>query len=120
MVARGLTATRFVCINNTIMVENSTKGLPGLRIIREHLGLTQGGIGVSKGVYIGRLETGKTDCTQALQRQIASALCCEVIDLLGEPSPARLQEIRDAFELRNAQAVIARQAQREAAEQGVA
>lgn len=69
-----------------------------MRKIREHLGLAQDAIGVSKGVYIGRLETGKVDCTQALQRQIAAALCCEVFELLSNAiTDERLQQIEIAY-----------------------
>lgn len=58
--------------------------------------------------FIFALETGRRDCSQAVQRRIAAALGCEVTDLLGIPDEQRLQELKDSADLRNAQAVIAR------------
>ncbi len=88
-------------------------GLPGLKAVRTALGLTQAEIAESIGsspVTISQLEIGNKDCSQAFQRRLAEALCCSITDLVEESGEKRLDVIKNAFELRNAQAVIARQA----------
>lgn len=93
------------------------KGLPGCKPIREALSLTQSQLAKLTEVHLSFIfcvENGRKDCSQAVQRKIAGALSCEVTDLLKEPTSERLQEIKDAYELRGAQEIIARQADKKA------
>ena len=95
---------------------NSTKGLPGLKMVRNAVGLTQEQLafeGCCK-VHLGQIELGNRDTTQATQRRLADLLSCKVADLVDIPTPARLQEIKDAFEVRKAKEVLARQADKKA------
>lgn len=103
---------------NTRKKNTSGKGLPGLFPIREKLGLSQAKVGALCGSngraedYIRHVEGGLADCSQVVQRELAEALCCTVADLHSpELSDERLDKIKNAFELRNAQEVLARQAQ---------
>jgi predicted transcriptional regulator len=94
------------------------KGLVGLRHLRHALELTQSAVAKSAGcseVQIRHVETGWRDCTQAFQRRLASALCCEVVDLLATPTPQRLAEIRADYTQR-----VADQARAEAQKSEVA
>lgn len=103
-------------------VSLETKGLPGSRSIREFLDLTQQKAAKEAGLHphhLNSIECGRRDCTQALQRKIASALCCSVADLFGQPTPARLAEIRAAYLRRQADHAEA-EAARMAEEQGAA
>lgn len=47
---------------------------------------------------INAVECGRKDCTQAMQRCIAAALCCEPADLLAVPTPERLAQIKADFD----------------------
>lgn len=78
---------------------HSSKGLPGLKKIREKADLSQSQLSdrvgcTAKWVYL--IENG-TDCTQELQRKLAEVLHCTPADLLSEPSEQRLKEIRAAY-----------------------
>lgn len=99
-------------------------GLPGLKSIREALNIRQDVLAAQVGrtnQWISQIETGKDDCTQALQRKLARVLCCKVVDLLEEPTPERLAEIKDESEYQKGQEAAARIAAREAEQQkGVA
>ena len=77
---------------------NSTSqyGLPGLRSIRDSVGIMAKDLAQIVGVtpqWISSLETGAADCTAGLQRRIAGALCCSPADLLDTPTTPRLAEI---------------------------
>ena len=91
------------------------KGLLYLRTIRESSGLTTIELAARSGYapdFIRRIETGVKDCSQEAQRAISNVLACTPADLLQEPTPARLAEIRAAYTQRVADA--ARQAVSEA------
>ncbi len=110
-----------------VMTDENTplqKGLPGLRAIREALGLSQKEVAEKVHCtpdFIRFIETGRSDCRQDLHRQLAQALCCKVVELFEAPAPERLAEIKDAFEIRKGLEAAARQAQRQAEqEKGVA
>lgn len=90
------------------------RGLPGLRLVRKAIGLTQDEVskvaaGFSEGLKgphhqsINAIECGRKDCTQAMQRRIALALCCDLADLLSVPSEARLASIKAAYSKRQAE-----------------
>ena len=85
--------------------KNSTLGLPGLKIIRSFLGVKSKYIADETGFtpkWISGVENGHNDCTQKLQRQIASVLCCTVSDLNGRPDEERLKQIKRAYHLKQA------------------
>jgi len=86
------------------------KGLPGLREVRECLGLTQKQVGEKTGCsadFIRFIENGRSDCSQDVQRQLSQALCCKVSDLFEPPTDppapervARLDVIKIAYKRR--------------------
>lgn len=79
---------------------NSSLGVPGCKVIRERLGVTQGQLGAAIGQserWIRKIETGCRDCSQSTQRRIANKLCCTVPDLLNTPNEIRLEEIEAAY-----------------------
>lgn len=85
--------------------KNSTLGLPGLESIRSFLGVKSKHIAEETGYtpkWISDIETGKRDCSQKLQRRIASILCCTLADLNGVPCEARLNLIKRAYHLKQA------------------
>lgn len=99
-----------------LVENNSTKGLPGLKLVRNAVGLTQEQLafkGCCK-VHLGQIELGNRDTTQETQRRLADLLSCKVADLVDTPTSERLQEIKNAYEVRNAQEVLARQADKKA------
>jgi DNA-binding XRE family transcriptional regulator len=75
---------------------NSSLGVPGCKVIRERLGVTQAQLGAAINQserWIRKIETGCRDCSQSTQRRIANKLCCTVPDLLAAPNEIRLEEI---------------------------
>lgn len=99
----------------------SSMGIPGLRVVREILGVTIDYVASQAGVsarWIIAVEGGSRDCSQALQRQISSALCCTPADLISPPDTQRLLQIRAAYLRR--QADEAQLAAEQAADQEVA
>jgi len=77
-----------------------------LRPIRKHVGLSSQALAAILNCtpkWVEHIEAGKRDCTQKLQRRIASVLNCTVLDLLGQPDQQRLHEIAAAYHLREAQ-----------------
>lgn len=86
-----------------ILNKDTAKGLPGLKAVRNVVGLTQEELAVKAGtnkVHVGQIELGKRDCTMALHRRIASELCCSPAELLEEPAHDRLVEIEIAYKRR--------------------
>lgn len=95
--------------------QQEQKGLPGLLAIRERLKISQARLAAmcnEKGRNedsIRHIETGVSDCSQQLQRELARALCCTVADLHEAPNdnPAkqlerenRLKQIQLAYKRR--------------------
>lgn len=75
-------------------------GLPGLRAIRDILGITAQDLSNMVGVstnWVSVIERGHDDCTDKLKRQIAGALRCKVVDLIEPADEARLAEIKANF-----------------------
>jgi len=71
-----------------------------LRLIREAVGLSTIDLAARSGYapdFIRRIETGVKDCSQEAQRTISSVLSCTPADLLAEPSPVRLAEIKAIY-----------------------
>lgn len=90
--------------------------LPGLKPIREKLGFSQEKLGAeasSSGEAISNIETGARGASLALLKRITAVLCCSSDDLLSPQDPERLQEIKDAFEIRKGEEAKARQAERD-------
>lgn len=82
------------------------KGLPGLSALRTSRGLSRADVAELCGCsmeMIRLIESGKSDCSQQLQRDLAAVLHCTVIDLLSPPTEQRLAEIRQAYHLRQAE-----------------
>jgi DNA-binding XRE family transcriptional regulator len=72
-------------------------GLPGCRHVRICLGMTQVQLAHAAGLrpqHLNSIECLRRDCSLSTMRRIAKALGCDVSDLVGEPSPLRLSEIR--------------------------
>lgn len=72
---------------------NSDFGLPGVRHIRQVVGLTQDELSEKLNIttrWLSDVENGKRDCGMALQRRIAKVLCCELADLFRRPTKDRL------------------------------
>lgn len=75
-------------------------GLPGLRAIRDRLGVTAQDVALRVGVttnWLSIIERGHDDCTDKLKRQLANFLRCTVVDLITQPSDQRLAEIEAAY-----------------------
>jgi hypothetical protein len=85
--------------------KNSTLGLPGLQSIRSFLAVKSKYIADETGYsakWISEIENGNRDCSQKLQRRIASILCCTLADLNGKPDEARLNFIKRSYHLHQA------------------
>lgn len=70
--------------------------LPGLRPIRERLGLSQQKLGAeakSSAEALSNIETGTRGASLALVKRLAAALCCSADDLLSEEPPLTQIEI---------------------------
>lgn len=70
--------------------------LPGLKPIREKLGLSQQKLGSeakSSGEAISNIENGARGASLALVKRLASVLCCSADDLLSECPPLTQIEI---------------------------
>ena len=90
--------------------ESNSTGLPGLKRIRESLGMMGVEVARLSGVtaqWISQLETQSSDCTDNLKRKIGEALCCTPADLLSTPTPQRLAEIKAAYTQRVAEQAAA-------------
>lgn len=75
--------------------------LPGLRPIRERLGLSQQKLGSeakSSAEALSNIETGARGASLALVKRLASVLCCTTDDLLSAQPP--LTQIEIAYKRR--------------------
>lgn len=72
-------------------MENSVKGLPGLRTMRKSMKMSLTDLSNLSGYhpdFLRFLETGLRDCSQTTQRKLAGVLGCSVTDLLrSEDAP---------------------------------
>jgi len=77
--------------------EGFSSGLPGLRAIRQELGLRQNYVAELVGCtaqWLSNIENGRCDCSDQLKRQIATELACLPSDLINTPRQERLKQIR--------------------------
>ena len=79
---------------------DSRKGAPGLRLIRQHLNLTQTQIGDFAGIsseWARLIESGQHECSTGILSKLSEKIGCERSDLLSSPTPERLMEIEIAY-----------------------
>ena len=84
--------------------EQFKPGLPGLPLVREHLGMSARALADIMGCsqkWIAIIESVR-DPSLALVRQRAAELACHPADLVGEPNDFRLAQIRAAYFKRQA------------------
>ena len=77
-----------------------------LRIIRNHLEISRQSLAGSlcSATFIEMIEKSTRNPSLDTIQTLADALCCEPADLLSEPNPSRLAEIRAAYTQRVADA----------------
>lgn len=89
----------------------------GAAWIREHLGLKTKDVarqvGRSASVF-NRIENGLIGCDLDLGLKLAALYCCSPEEIKPRPSREQLDVIKDAFEVRKAKEVLARQADKKA------
>ena len=96
------------------MSEKSSKtGLPSARKIRIALKLETDVVAKKAGKsesHWRRVEAGTTNCPMEAAEAAAEFMCCTILDLRSVSlSKGRLQEIVDAYKIREAKEVLARQ-----------
>ena len=78
--------------------EKHSRGLPGLRYIRQALGITTiQSLARIVNIYwghIGKIERGMIGCSLESLRTMTKALCCSADDLINIPSEERLLEVK--------------------------